>query len=85
MDEKKHDYRVSRQQKASSPTSALDYDKIQCISSSSNGGSLGGFGGVGVVASNGRDAFSWDDSCFSLAASEMDTAKESLFEAMRSG
>ena len=49
----------------------LDYDKIQTLSPS---------------RTTVRDAFEWDDdSGFSLASSEMDQVRESLFEAMRSG
>ena len=49
---------------------SLDYDKIQTLSPS---------------RTTVRDAFEWDDSGFSLASSEMDQVRESLFEAMRSG
>ena len=85
MDERKHQEAASayRGGGSSLKRSSPDYDKIQCIGSSigSSGSRGNGFLGQGEV----RDAFSWDDSCFSLADSEMDAAKEGLFEAMRSG
>ena len=65
--------KASEKSKESSPMMAacsLDYDKIQTVSPS---------------RTTVRDAFEWDDSGFSLASSEMDQVKESLFEAMRSG
>ena len=46
-----------------------------------NGGGTSGMAG----AHETRDAFEWDDSCYSVDSSEMDQVRDSLFEAMRSG
>jgi hypothetical protein len=52
--------------------SSMDFDKIQTLSPS---------------RTTIRDAFEWDndESGFSMASSEADNVKETLFEAMRSG
>ena len=65
---------------------SMDYDKIQTLSPTSR---LAPGSGLGTTTTSGhygqydRDLFEWDDNLGET--SEMDQARDTLFEAMRSG
>ena len=65
---------------------SMDYDKIQTLSPTSRltpGGTGTGNGTGGHYGHYDRDLFEWDDNLGET--SEMDQARDTLFEAMRSG